>query len=168
MFALFYSIFLAFPLQSDFVGLLLFLCWRLLGCCNICVVVSSIFFAFATSTDFACWISPRVGVEVGCLSSWRLSLRLDGSQTKGCAGKLSSNTQLRTWMPLRGLSAHLRCAIPTTPALRSFLSLSGSELFEPGVGVGVQPQPQPRLRGWGGVGVSPNHNSRLGLGSTQP
>ena len=63
-----------------------------------------------TRTSFLTVLSQRAvadftpkqaaGFPYCCLSSWRLSLRLHCSLTKGCAGKLSSNTKLRTWMPL--------------------------------------------------------------------
>ena len=74
----------------------------------------------ADFTPTSCRLSLLLSVKLEAFST------LDYQRTKGCAGKLSSNTKLRTWMPLREPSAHLRCAIPTTPALRSFPSLSGS------------------------------------------
>ena len=61
------------------------------------------------------------GFPYCCLSSWRLSLRLDGSQTKDCAGTLSSNTKLRTWTPLRGLRHTLDVLFPQLLHFGAFL-----------------------------------------------
>ena len=62
-----------------------------------------------TRTSFLSVLSQSAVAQTSCRLSLLLSVkleafsRLDCSLTKGCAGKLSSKTKLRTWTPLRGL-----------------------------------------------------------------